>query len=344
MRRTSFIILAAIVFLLVAGAVGVYAYDSSSSDRIADGVSVGGVDVGGMSADEARKVLRHDLAAPLEKPVRVKAAGSSFKLSPKEARVKTDVGGMVDDALAASREGNVVSRTVRDLTGSTETASLPARTTYSKKAVADLVDHVESEVDRPAQDASVEPAGSGLDTVPARKGMKVETDSLGREVAAALELPGGDRKVEAQTKSVKPDVTTDEVAKEYPTYLTVDRDSYQLRFYKNLKLVDSYKIAVGRVGFDTPAGLYHIQNKAVDPAWSVPEWGGSLAGKTIPGGAPNNPLKSRWLGFYDGAGIHGTDDEASLGTSASHGCIRMAIPEVEELYDKVPVDTPIYIS
>ena len=71
---------------------------------------------------------------------------------------------------------------------------------------------------------------------------------------------------------------------------------------------------------------------------------GSLAGQVIPGGAPNNPLKARWMGIFDGAGIHGTDQVGSLGTAASHGCIRMAIPDVIELYDRVPVETPVYIE
>jgi lipoprotein-anchoring transpeptidase ErfK/SrfK len=84
----------------------------------------------------------------------------------------------------------------------------------------------------------------------------------------------------------------------------------------------------------------------VDPAWSVPqaEWAGALAGTVVPGGTPQNPLKERWLGIYDGAGIHGTDQTYSLGTAASHGCIRMAIPDVIELYDQVPVGAPIYIA
>ena len=89
-----------------------------------------------------------------------------------------------------------------------------------------------------------------------------------------------------------------------------------------------------------------MQNKAENPAWHVPnsDWAGDLAGKVIPGGRADNPLKARWLGIYNGAGIHGTDAIGSLGTAASHGCIRMAIPDVEELYDKVPVQTPVYIQ
>ena len=64
----------------------------------------------------------------------------------------------------------------------------------------------------------------------------------------------------------------------------------------------------------------------------------------VPGGVPENPLKERWMGIFAGAGIHGTDDVGSLGTAASHGCMRMSVPDVIELYDQVPVGTPIYIG
>ena len=82
------------------------------------------------------------------------------------------------------------------------------------------------------------------------------------------------------------------------------------------------------MGFDTPAGLYDIQNKARERCLERAEqpWAGSLAGTVVPGGVPDNPLKARWMGIYDGAGIHGTDQTASLGSAASHGCVRMAIP------------------
>jgi lipoprotein-anchoring transpeptidase ErfK/SrfK len=83
---------------------------------------------------------------------------------------------------------------------------------------------------------------------------------------------------------------------------------------------------------------------AENPSWHVPDsdWAGDLAGEVIPPG-PENPIKARWMGIYDGAGIHGTDAVNSIGTNASHGCIRMRIPDVEELYDRVKVGTPVYI-
>jgi lipoprotein-anchoring transpeptidase ErfK/SrfK len=216
---------------------------------------------------------------------------------------------------------------------------------YSETAVQRFVEGVAAKVNTPAQDASVEPTTTSLNPVPGQTGTAVREEQLRERIDAVLQQGGrGSRVVHAEVEKVKPDVTTAELAAQYPTYLTVDRASFTLRLFKDLEPAGEYPIAVGTVGFDTPAGLYHIQNKAVDPAWSVPEWGGSLAGQVIPGGTPENPLKERWLGIYDGAGIHGTDDVASLGTAASHGCIRMAIPDVIELYDQVPVGAPIYIQ
>ena len=159
-------------------------------------------------------------------------------------------------------------------------------------------------------------------------------------------LETGARAVRAKTQVVEPEVTTAELADKYPAVIMVNRAAFQLTLYKDLKPVKTYGIAVGQVGLETPAGLYYIANKAVDPAWHVPDsdWAGDLAGKVVPGDIPSNPLKARWMGIYDGAGIHGTDAEGSIGTAASHGCIRMRIPEVIELYDQVRRGAPVYIS
>ena len=60
--------------------------------------------------------------------------------------------------------------------------------------------------------------------------------------------------------------------------------------------------------------------------------------------APADPIKARWMGIAGGAGIHGTDEVGSLGSAASHGCIRMAIPDVIALFDQVNVGDPVFIS
>jgi lipoprotein-anchoring transpeptidase ErfK/SrfK len=346
MRERPFLLVAVTTALMLMGAVAVYVYDRSRDDRVAAGIEVAGIEVGGLDADEARARLEREVAAPLRQPVVVRHGRMSLRLSAAAARVRTNVDGMVERALAESREGNVVSRTVRDLAGSEVDAELAARVRYSRRALGRFVRRVRERVDVPARDADVAASAGGLRKVPGRRGRSVQGERLERLLADALTAPRSSRQVEVPVRATRPKVTVAELVDRYPYFITVDRSAFRLHFYKRLRRVKSYVIAVGQVGFETPEGLYHIQNKAVNPAWSVPNeaWAGELAGQVIPSGSPDNPIKSRWMGIYDGAGIHGTDDTASLGSAASHGCIRMSIPEVEELYDQVPVETPVYIG
>ena len=108
----------------------------------------------------------------------------------------------------------------------------------------------------------------------------------------------------------------------------------------------TYKVAVGQDEYPTPLGMWLINSKVKNPAWKMPdsEWVPvEDRGKIIPGNDPGNPLKARWMGIVNGVGIHGTANVNSLGTNASHGCIRMSIEDVTELYDLVPLWSPIRI-
>ncbi len=342
-RRTQ-ILLVSLVGVICALAVAAYAIDRANSDQIANGIRIGGVDVGGMSADEAKAKLHSRLVKPLDKPVTVTYQGTKYVLSPDKLQVRADIAGMVDAALRASRSGGFPTRVWRYTTGGEVDREIAPHITYSAQAVDDFVKEVASQVDRPAQDATIAPTPSSLNPVPGKDGTQLLTDKLRTELRGAIESPNH-RTLKAPVQTIKPDVTTDELAQKYPVYLTVDRGNFQLRLWKDLKLVKTYTIAVGQQGLETPAGTYTIDDKQVNPAWHVPDspWAGDLAGQVIPPG-PEDPLKARWMGFYNGAGIHGTDDVASLGTAASHGCIRMSIPDVIELYDQVPLGTPIYIG
>jgi lipoprotein-anchoring transpeptidase ErfK/SrfK len=342
----TFLFVAVVVGVLIAGSVSVYAYDSSREDRIAEGVTIGGIDVGGMTASEARGAVREALAVPIEQPLTVRGHGHHYTLTPRRLRLRVDVEGSVADALGKSRSGNVISRTWRSITGGEVHASIDPETTYSSSVVASLVKRIQRDLDRPAKDAAVKFSGSGIAREPSKTGIAVRAKRLRTLIDNAVTDRSGDRVVQIRTKITKPKVSTDQLASKYPVVVTVQRSEFRLRLYRNLELVKTYRIAVGQVGLETPAGLYHVQNKQIDPAWHVPnsDWAGKLAGKVIPGGRADNPLKARWLGIYNGAGIHGTDAVSSLGSAASHGCIRMAIPDVIELYDEVPVMAPVYIA
>jgi hypothetical protein len=343
-RKTQIGIVVTLVLLLM-GAGAAYAWDSAKKDEIAAGVTIGGVDVGGMTAEEASAVVEADLVDPLDKPVTVTYEKEHFTLEADELDVRADVDGMVQAALDASQEGGLPTRVLRYATGGEVDEAIQPEVAYSQGTLDDFIKGVEKNVNQPAVDASIQPSGTSLDPVPGQNGIAVKVSELRAGLQQAVQSPHS-RTVEATVDKVKPEVTTDELAEKYPTYLVVDRASFELRLYENLELAKTYTVAIGATGYDTPTGLYNIQNKQVDPPWSVPnsDWAGDLAGTVVPGGSPENPLVARWMGIYDGAGIHGTNDIGSLGSAASHGCIRMAVPDVIELYDQVEVGTPIYIS
>ena len=345
MPRRLIAVLALTVTVLLIGAGSLYAYDRQVRTKIADGVTVNGIDVGGLEPAQARTKLSESLLAPLTRPVTVRYKGRRFTLTPQKARVVVDIDGSVDRAMAVSTEGNLFTRTWREIRGNELDARVAAEIVYSKAAVRAIVRRVERKLEIEAQDASVDLESGSVDPSPSRDGLDVRAARLRKDIRSELFDMGATRIARVKTRVVKPNVTTEDLEAKYPAVIVVNRGAFQLSLYKNLKLAKTYPIAVGQIGLETPAGLYSIENKAVDPAWHVPnsDWAGSLAGTVVPPG-PSNPIKSRWMGIYAGAGIHGTDVTGSIGTAASHGCIRMLIPDVVELYDQVPVGAPVYIA
>jgi lipoprotein-anchoring transpeptidase ErfK/SrfK len=346
MRTRLIILVAFVAFLGIGGVAGAYFYDDAHKNQIAEGVKVNGVPIGGMTRAEAEKKLSATLLAPLDRPVKVTYKDRTFTLSQKAAAIGIDIRGSVDKALKTSQQGDMFSRSWRNLRNQSLNTELAADVSYNNKSIDKLVKRVRTALERKPVDAKVDLSKGFIDEHGSKTGLRVKYNTLAKQVETTLLDPGNTETVKIQTSVVQPKVSTASLAKKYPAVLIVDRDSFKLTLYKNLKKAKTYGIAVGQVGLDTPAGLYTIQNKAVNPAWHVPNsaWAGDLAGKVISGDDPSNPIKARWMGIYDGVGVHGTSDDASIGSRASHGCIRMHVPDVEELYDQVPVGAPIYIA
>jgi lipoprotein-anchoring transpeptidase ErfK/SrfK len=345
--KTRLIVLAAVLALLgLGGVAAVYFYDRGQKDLIAEGVQVNGVPIGGMTRAQAERKLSAALLEPLDRPVKVRYEDRTFTLTQKAASVGIDIRGSVDKALKRSQDGDMFSRTWRNLRDKSLNTQLAAEVTYNNKAIDKLVKRVQRKIDRKPVDAKVDLSEGQVEPTESQTGLRVRYNTLAKDVERTLLDPGNTNTVSVKTNVVQPKVSTKDLAKKYPAVLIINRSEFRLTLYKNLKRAKSYGIAVGQVGLETPAGLYNIQNKAVNPAWHVPnsDWAGDLAGKVIAGDDPSNPIKARWMGIYDGAGIHGTNAEGSIGTAASHGCIRMRIPEVIELYDEVPVGAPVYIA
>ena len=338
-------LIAIVAAVVVVGIGGMFAWDAGRADVFPNGVRIGPVDVSGLSRADARTRLQERLIEPLNTPLVVNASNRTFPLSAREAHIATDLDAMLDEAVRRGRSGGVLARTWRAISGEEVGATITPAVRYSRPAVQRIVDRVRVAVSRKPVDAKVDFAPQAVSIHHSRSGRAIDALKLRADVQKALVSAVGDRTIEVPVRTIKPKVTGERLAKQYPVVLAVDRGNFRISLFKRLKKVKVYPIAVGQAGLETPAGLYKIQNKAMNPAWTVPNspWAGSLAGQVIPGGTPQNPLKARWLGVADGVGVHGTDARGSIGTNASHGCIRMLIEDVEQLYDQVPVGTPIYI-
>jgi hypothetical protein len=297
---------------------------------IKPGISAAGVDLSGLTVEQAAARLDQAYAPRLQGDMILGAAGIPWKLTMAEAQLKLDSVRTAKRALYAKAGVTAVQPAI----------------THSRTAVRGLVERVAARVRKNPKDAAIKITVRHIFREKSHNGRALPIDVTRQAIDAQLDDPAAPRKVHARLTKVKPRVTFANLSRVYNTVLTIDRDNFKLRLFKGLKFRKSYGIAVGMAGLDTPAGRYAIQNKQVDPAWHVPNsaWAGSLAGQVIPGGAPNNPLRARWLGIANGVGIHGTAEDWSIGTRASHGCIRMHVSDVIDLYPRVPVGSPVLIK
>jgi hypothetical protein len=212
---------------------------------------------------------------------------------------------------------------------------------YSADALDGFISEVAEQINRPARDATGSPAPASLNAVPAQDGVTVRADALRSRVRAAIESPTH-RTVSAPVERVEPKVTTDQLAQHYPTFITIDRAAFQLRFWQNLKPVKTYTIAVGQAGLRRRPAV-HDRRQAGQPVWHVPDssaWAGDLAGRVIPPGPPTR--SARWMGFY--AARHPRQD----GSPPRHGRIARLRPNVDPgrggALRPGPARHPIYIG
>ena len=329
MRRTAICLTLFLVLAPVAGA-----QTPNPPPRIAQGVSAAGADLSGLTLDEAAQRLYTTFSAKVGSPLSTHVAGRKFLLTIADVKLAFDVNKSARRAYNAG---------VAPHSGPVD---VPLYITYDADALDAYATKVSDTVHRNARDASVKIGLSKITKVSSRDGRSLDAAALAKAMGAALADPRKPRVQQPKLKVVKPKVTTGKLASAYGTIVTVDRGNFKLRLFKRLKLSKTYRVAVGQPAYPTPTGRFSIANKAVNPTWSVPNspWAGALASETVPGGSSANPLKARWMGIVNGVGIHGTDQTGSIGTRASHGCIRMTVPDVIDLYPRVPVGTPVLIG
>lgn len=327
--------------LLVSCSLAVFAFPSAafaqdddvSQKVIREGYSAGGVDLGGQTVESATSNLQLALGGQYARPILVKAANKQYSLDPvSQAKL------VFDAALTARRAYYAGLR-------SDPATDVPLAVTFSKKAVKRFALDADRDVSIKPRNARLRITLRHMLVSRTKNGRTINEISLARRLNLTLVDMTRPRELRAKINVDHPDVTKRTLQRRNPTILTVDRTGLRLRLFKRLKISKRYPIAIGAAGFETPTGLFTIQSRQVNPVWHVPnsDWAGSLRGQTIPGGAANNPLKARWLGVNGSVGIHGTAEAWSIGTRASHGCIRMHVSDVIDLYPRVPLGTPVLI-
>jgi len=298
--------------------------------HIRAGVSAGGVDLSGLTVPEATAKLDAELAPRLAPDLLIGVAGRPWTLKMADAKLKLDSARTAKRALYAKA-------------GVTQVA--PA-ISHSRLAVKAFVEQIAGKVGKPARDAKIKITLRHIYRARSRPGLGLSVDAARTAIDAAIDDPAAPRVLHQPLTRVRAKVNANDLARVYNTVITIDKAHFKLRLFKALKFRKSYGVAVGQPAFPTPSGRFAIQDKQVNPVWSVPNspWAGELQGTTVEGGSAANPLKARWMGIANGVGIHGTGEDWSIGTRASHGCIRMHVPDVIDLFKRVPVGTPVLIQ
>jgi hypothetical protein len=328
------------LFLLAGGGVfAAYRYDASTVNRILPGVTIGGVDVGGMTRSQAIAAVKPAVEADLDRPVTVRAGGETWPVSSAELGTRSNFRDLVDQALAINAEYSWPERTFHRLLDRPIDQSLDLAYSYNDERVGRFVETIAGAVAISPTNAAVDFEGGELVLRRPEEGRELRIRHAEESLMAALETR--DPTVRFDMRALEPNITRDDLG----YTLVVRLSELQLYLYDGLQLVKTYPVAAGQPAYPTPMGDWTIVNKAENPTWVNPApdgWGADMPA-TIAGG-PGNPLGTRAL-YLDAPGIriHGTYDSGSIGTYASHGCIRMYISDVEELFGTVPIGTPVHI-
>ena len=337
LSRTAKIGILAVVLAALGSTVS-YGYERLSSDLFYPGTRIGGVLIGSRTASEAEDHLRARFVEPLHQPMKITAADFETEASPWEMGLRVDVHDIVRDALVRQQDAGFPRRMWHRAFG--ETDELKIESVVDDKVFKAYLAKTFERVDQ-------DPVDARLEIVEGKVKLRVVPHQLGREVdAKAAEqrvfeaMMSGARSVELPVNVKQPALVTDS----FDTAIIISTSANILKLYGKGELRKTYKVATGTGGFPTPHGQFRITAKRMNPTWYNPnsDWSRSMPAFIPPG--PNNPLGTRALNLNaSGIRIHGTPDAGSIGSNASHGCIRMLMKEVEQLFEKVNVGTPVLI-
>jgi lipoprotein-anchoring transpeptidase ErfK/SrfK len=338
--RWRALLVVGISLLVLAGiaAIGSLAYARAARDRIMPGVKIAGIDVGNLTRTEAAQAIAPHVRADLSRMTSIEAAGQTWEVTRAVLGARADVWAAVTQALAASDSIGWPANAYHRLTDKPVNASIAIPYKYPRHPVASFVKIVATQVHRSPSNAALALHVDRLVLRHSRDGRDLRATASIRRILAALR--SGSISITLPTRVVKPTVSDQSLGKT----LTVNLSTNTLHLYQGFKVIRTYPVATAMEGFSTPVGTWKVAWKEFHPTWSNPgtPWARGMPQFIGPG--PSNPLGLRALALNaPGVLIHGTPEDSSIGSWASHGCIRMHETDALALYPLVPVDTPVII-
>jgi lipoprotein-anchoring transpeptidase ErfK/SrfK len=283
------------------------------------GVTLAGIPVGGMSVEQAEAAV----APAYARPLRLVFGGHAWRVRASRFGVAAPIADGVSRAVDAN-PGEAIA----------------LRPKVDGAAVKGYVATLDKRFSYPAKDAELLGV---VNLVPQfsdpTAGRRVVVGATAKRIVRSLESPDRPR-VRISVRAIAPKVTP----ASFGPVIVIRPGANELRYYEGSTLVRTFGVATGQSIYPTPLGTWHIVDMQLNPWWRPPDSAWAKGLKPIPPG-PGNPLGTRWMGLdAAGVGIHGTPDDASIGYSASHGCIRMHIPDAEWLFQHVHIGTPVIIT
>jgi lipoprotein-anchoring transpeptidase ErfK/SrfK len=341
---TRLSVLLTVTSVLVLGLTGAalagYRYEQNRVTRILPGVRIAGIEVGGMSRSQANRVLAEPVSSMLNRPIDVEVAGKTWHLTARELGMDVDASAAVDQALGLSESYSWTSRLYRRLMNKPLSQGFDLVVTYDDRPIESFVKAAGGQIREEPRDAFLDFADGRLITQRSKAGRALRVGASREALEAALRE--GASSVDLVTRRLAPKISDKKLGKT----IIIRVSQNKLYLYDGLKVQRKYPVATGVLGeYPTPMGHWTVINKRINPTWVNPAkdtWGKDEPDFIPPG--PDNPLGTRALDLdAPGIRIHGTPADHSIGSYASHGCIRMHIPQSEELFGLVDVGTPVIV-
>ena len=340
-HRKLFAVVAVLLGVALLGIAGIayagYDYSKKYEGRILPGAVVAGVDVGGMSPQEALVAVRQAVRPQLHRRVEITWEDRTWTVTPKELGARSNARAVVQAALSASSETSFFEKTRMRILGDQLTFSNDVALSYSRAGTRGFVEGLASNLYREPRDAAIDYSTGWVKISSSRRGREVK---VARSVASLRRaLQSGSSEAQLSVRTTQPEVTEDAFEK----VILVRIGENKAYLYEDGKITHEYLVATGQPAYPTPTGVFEITEKRYMPTWINPApdgWGSDMPASIPPG--ISNPLGLRALNWSaSGIRFHGTTATYSLGYNASHGCVRMSNDDVIELYDLVDVGTPI---